>query len=997
LKQIHKRIRMLILIIVAVVFLSIYIGINEPISSSLEEGVLRDFQLTTYNKYQVLNERLINISNSARSLSSRTNIKNAIRNYLNGDMDFEELREYTVPRYEEGIAAFDRSRTAGRVTVDGRIVHVVGPDKNIKNYINWDETEVVLNHFSHGVVVVQSPIMDGEDILGFDVVLTDISPIIREMEADGYKIEFLIAQYEDSVTREDGRVTSYIHSDSMGKTVAISLSEDEVLGPLIEFRKNIYLRYIIVLAVVFLIIQFLGVRYIQQFIREQQRLKNAAEENEKEKRTLIDEMNQGFLLVKATNRGYEDFQDYEIVDANNTFEVMSSMPKDEILSKSLFQLVSISNRVDTGQIDQVLETGESRQFEYHVEELGRWWNLSVYRPREAYLAIVLDDITEKKHMELKLKEREKTMSITLDVAGEGLWDWHFEEGVVRHNKKWCEIMGVPYDTDYHKIDQFVAQVHPEDEEKLRDNIARAISGQENLYSEHRMTLPDGRTIWIRDRGTLLRDENGKPVRMLGSMADITAQKKAEQELFLEKEIFQSTLLSVEDGIISTDVEGRITVLNPAAEEMTGWAFKEAQGKLLKDVFLLHHPETRKPEDILMVARQTGNGNHRRGLMITKSGEEVILNNSIATVRLQSGETKGYVIVFRDITESVRKQKKIEYLSFHDELTGLYNRRYVEDAIKRLDTVRNLPFTVMIVDMNNLKLTNDIFGHEMGDRIIREAANLLRETFRADDIIARTGGDEFLILLPKTSAEEAREIKERIQRNGHDHRVESLRLSLAVGFSTKTSEGEAIDDNLRYADSYMYENKHLNNKDVKKKIILDFLEENRKKFEDEKQHNEETSQMAASLYRETGKSKEEAEDFRKAVELHDIGKIIVSQEILNKRDPLTNEEMIIIKRHSQAGYEILRILGHHEKYAKAIRYHHERFDGKGYPEGLEGEEIPLESRVIAIADAYQSMVSHRPYRNPMSLEDAVKELRENAGSQFDPGLVEIFIEKVIPKL
>ena len=362
-----------------------------------------------------------------------------------------------------------------------------------------------------------------------------------------------------------------------------------------------------------------------------------------------------------------------------------------------------------------------------------------------------------------------------------------------------------------------------------------MNGQENLYSEHRMLLQDGRTIWIRDRGTLLTDENGKPARMLGSMADITAQKNAEQELFLEKEIFQSTLLSVEDGIISTDVEGRITVLNPVAEEMTGWTFEEAQGKPLKDVFDLRNPESGDPEDILAVTRQTGNGNHRRALMVTGSGKEVILNNSIATVRLQNGQVMGHVIVFRDITESVRKQEKIEYLSFHDELTGLYNRRYIEDAIKRLDTSRNLPFTVMVVDINNLKLTNDIFGHEMGDRIIREAAKLLNETLRADDIIARTGGDEFLILLPKTSAKEAGEIKERIQRNGHYHRVESLRLSLAVGFSTKTAEDESIDDNLRYADSNMYENKHRNNQDVKREIILDFLEENRKKFQDERQH------------------------------------------------------------------------------------------------------------------------------------------------------------------
>jgi diguanylate cyclase (GGDEF)-like protein/PAS domain S-box-containing protein/putative nucleotidyltransferase with HDIG domain len=983
--------------VILLIFIAIFIGLYGPMTDQLEESVLEEFQLTAHNRYQIFHENLISLQNNALALSSRTQVRMALEQYHRGEMSYEEVRDFTAPRYEEGVRVYNRLRTAARVAADGSMIHYVGPDTNIKAYILWDAQEITSRYFPNlNYIVVQVPIRSGEEIIGYDVMLSDIGSAITQVTMGGYDIRVLDELKDERIIVEDGRVKSFIYSQPLRTTVEISMDEEAVFNPARELKAYLYLRYIFALVVAFIIIQMISVRYIGRFAREQQALKEMVEENRIEKELLIDQMNQGFMLIEE-GRSENGNVEYTIADANETMGRMVGYKLEELKGRSLLDFVGTDNENALEEIRKVLSKARTEELEYYVSELDRWWIISVYRPRESYLALICKDITENKLMELKLRDQERTLRYTLNIAGEGLWDWHFEEGVVRHNKKWCEIMGVPYDSDYHGIDEFVAQVHPDDEDKLRDNIARAVSGEGILYSEHRMVLQDGRIIWIRDRGALLRDDEGKPVRMIGSMADITAQKRAEENLFLEKEILQSTLLSVEDGIISTDVDGRITVLNPAAEEMTGWSFEEAQGRQLTDVFKLYNLESRIPEDTLEVARQTGNGNHKRAIFVTRFGKELVVNNSVATVRLQDGQTMGYVIVFRDITESVRKQQRIEYLSFHDELTGLYNRRYVEDAIKRLDTPRNLPFTVMIVDMNNLKLTNDIFGHDMGDRIIREAANLLKETLRGDDIIARTGGDEFLILLPKTSAEEAEEIKDRIQRNGHNQRVDSLRISLAIGFSTKIREDEQLEDNLRYADSYMYENKQKNDENVKKEIVIDFLEENRNKFEDERQHNEETSKLAAALYRELGKTPDQVEEFKKAVSLHDIGKVIIPKEILNKKEPLNPEEMVIIKRHSKVGYEILRILGHHEKYAKAIRYHHERFDGGGYPDGLKGDEIPLEARIIAIADAYQSMTSHRPYKEAMTSQDAIKELRENAGKQFDKDLVEIFITKVIGKL
>lgn len=479
--------------------------------------------------------------------------------------------------------------------------------------------------------------------------------------------------------------------------------------------------------------------------------------------------------------------------------------------------------------------------------------------------------------------------------------------------------------------------------------------------------------------------------------DITNRKEIEWLLNMEREQFKTTLLSVADGVISTDNNGNVLILNKIAEQLTGWTKAEAFGKPLEEVFNIIDEFTKEkcdnPVDLVL---RTGENmelvNHT--MLISKTGNEIPIEDSSAPIKDSNGKITGVVIVFRDFTEKKQKQKEIEYLSFNDYLTGLYNRRYIEDAIKRLDTERNLPLTVMVLDVNGLKLTNDAFGHKMGDRLLKIAADIMKQVCRSDDIIGRVGGDEFLILLPKTDENYAEKIKNRIIEACSKIKLDSVIVSLSIGYAVKNSIDQDIENIEKNADNIMYKDKITHGKTMRSETIDTVIHNINLKYDREQIHTEMVSQYCEAIARAMNLSEKEIYDIKTAGLLHDIGKITVSHKLLNKQGKLTTEEFEHIKRHTETGYQILKSVDEYVAFAEAVLYHHERCDGNGYPEGLRGEEIPLEARIISVADSYDVMTSMSPYQKSKTKEEAIAELKKCAGTQFDEDIVKIFIENVL---
>jgi len=351
-------------------------------------------------------------------------------------------------------------------------------------------------------------------------------------------------------------------------------------------------------------------------------------------------------------------------------------------------------------------------------------------------------------------------------------------------------------------------------------------------------------------------------------------------------------------------------------------------------------------------------------------------------------------IARDITKRKKDEKKIEYLSFHDKLTGLYNRAYFDEELARLDTTRSFPLSLIVADLNGLKLVNDVFGHLTGDELLRKCAECLIKCCRQDDILARWGGDEFTIILPKTSYKKAREIVKRIY--GYCE-VEKQRLniiiplSLSLGVATKTSESTGLESLIKKAEDDMYKRKINDKKENIESVISSMKKSLITKEIETEGHIERLKDHAVNLSKRLGFREEMIDEIRLLAEMHDIGKVAVFEEILKKDSSLTKSEWDIIKKHSEIGYRLVSSSSELVSIAEYVLGHHERWDGKGYPQGLKGEDIPIYSRILAISDAYDVMTHGSSYRRAVTKKDAIAELLKEAGKQFDPNLIKEFIQ------
>lgn len=459
--------------------------------------------------------------------------------------------------------------------------------------------------------------------------------------------------------------------------------------------------------------------------------------------------------------------------------------------------------------------------------------------------------------------------------------------------------------------------------------------------------------------------------------------ESEKNLIASEDKYRSLFENSVDGISIRTMDGKFIDVNNALVKILGYDSKEEL--MAVDIPTMIYVNR---NDFNKVNSQDSN---IAVIKARKKDGSIIWVEIITRMVKDDGYGFHFENIVRDVTDRIKKEEEIKYLSFYDKLTGLYNRVYLQEELDRIDNQRNLPLAITMIDINGLRIINDAFGSKSGDEVLKKIADSLKKSCRRGEIISRWSGDEFIIVLPKTTEQIAQKIGERIVGNCSRILYKNVALSISIGINVKNEESEDLHEILVEAESRMYRHKLFEMRSINSSIILSLERALREKNSETEEHADRLKQLAFAIGKKINLPVNLLDDLTLLASLHDIGKVGISDAILTKKTKLNNGEWDIIKRHPEVGYQIVKSSPQISHIADYILFHHERWDGTGYPRGLKGEEIPLISRIISIVDAYDVMIEGRIYKPALSINEVVEEMKRYSGSQFDPDLVKIFID------
>ncbi|OEH86430.1 hypothetical protein BHU72_13510 [Desulfuribacillus stibiiarsenatis] len=471
---------------------------------------------------------------------------------------------------------------------------------------------------------------------------------------------------------------------------------------------------------------------------------------------------------------------------------------------------------------------------------------------------------------------------------------------------------------------------------------------------------------------------------------VSACSMANELLVVSEQNLRMVFNSVYDGIIIHDLQGKIIDVNDRMLEMYKLERYEAIHASVEELSSPENDINKLPSIWLSVLNGESQFFEWKA---RRPHDDVMFDVEVSLRKIQLHHQEVILATVRDISERKQTEEIIRYLSFNDKLTGLFNRAFFEEELKRLDEEQFLPLSIIMADVNGLKLVNDAFGHMAGDKLIKNVARALSQSTRTQDVVARWGGDEFAIILPNTDEAGVTSVCNRVKSICAKTTPDPIVISVALGSATKIDAKQENIELIKQAENTMYVNKLKEGRNNRRKIILSILDDNTKSAYETQAHIQRVEQLTTELGNALELDLGKIEELTLLARIHDIGKVAVPNEILQKNEGLSEDEWDIVRKHSEIGYRIISTYPEYAQVADEILAHHERWDGTGYPRQLKGEEIPLGARILSLVEAYEVMVAGRPYQEAMTHEQAMKEIIDCSGTQFDPHIVKKFIKVV----
>jgi len=498
-----------------------------------------------------------------------------------------------------------------------------------------------------------------------------------------------------------------------------------------------------------------------------------------------------------------------IVAVNMSFVSLSQFTRKELVGKSIAELGLFARMNADSASEQIMSVATLDKAEISIcrkdksNFVGRISAKAIQLWGSKHVCIYIRDIAQYTQADESLVVSEANYRRLFEAAQDGILILDAESGKITSvNPFLINLLGYSEEEFLEKCIWDLGVF--KDILANRENFLELQSKEYIRYENLPLETVDGRRVHVEFVSNVYLVGSRKVIQC--NIRDITERKMLEAVLEKEKRMYEITLISVGDGVISCDNKSRIIFLNKAAELLTEWTHEDAKNQPLETVFAIVDEFSRRAsKNIIRDAIESANvferGQHI--LLISKFGIERTVEYTVAPIIEHNGAVIGSVLVFRDFSDKRHEEKKIEFLSYHDQLTGLYNRRFYEEELRRLDTKRNLPLAIVMGDVNGLKLVNDSFGHPAGDELLIKVASVMQKGCRTDDILARLGGDEFVIILPKTDSRGAEAVIQRIKDLLANEKVGAVDLSVSFGYEIKQQEDESVQAIFKNAEDHLY--------------------------------------------------------------------------------------------------------------------------------------------------------------------------------------------------